>query len=57
MSGAVEQEQGDLLAMTTLAPSVSSSSEMALPMPVPPPVTIATLPENRPGLKTDMICK
>lgn len=33
-------------------PSSSSSAEMAFPMPVPPPVTIATLCLNKPGLKT-----
>ena len=43
-----------LLAITTLAPRVSSSSVMAFPIPVPPPVTMATFPENRPGLKTDI---
>lgn len=33
-------------------PNSSSSAVMAFPMPVPPPVTIATLCLNKPGLKT-----
>ncbi len=38
-------------AMTTFAPSCTSSSAMERPMPVPPPVTIATLPSSKPSRK------
>lgn len=34
------------------SPSSTSSAEIALPIPDPPPVTIATLWLNKPGLKT-----
>ena len=37
-------------AMTTLLPSRASSVAMARPIPVPPPVTTDTLPENGDGL-------
>ena len=41
-------------ATTTLQPRYTNSSVIAFPMPVPPPVTIATLPEKRSGLKTEL---
>ena len=39
-------------AMTTLQPRDTSSCAIARPSPVPPPVTIATFPENRSFLNT-----
>ena len=35
-------------------PNESSSSEIALPMPVAPPVTMATFPAKSPGRNTDI---
>src|SRR5882724_3757762 len=37
---------------TTLAPSFAISIAMARPMPRPPPVTIATLPETNPVMRS-----
>src|SRR6266403_5274135 len=37
---------------TTLAPSATNRSVIALPMPEPVPVTNATLPSNRPVMTT-----
>ena len=41
-----------LLAITTVAPRDASSMAIDLPMPLPPPVTNATLPANRVGRYT-----
>src|SRR5262245_25338727 len=41
------------LAMTTLAPAAARCFVMALPMPRPPPVTMAVLPVRE--METDMI--
>ena len=38
-------------------PNVNNSVVMAFPIPVPPPVTIATFPANRPFRKTLILCK
>jgi hypothetical protein len=38
-------------AMATFAPSSHSVRAMASPMPLPPPVTMATCPSKRPGRK------
>lgn len=38
-------------------PKVRSSYVIALPIPVPPPVTIATQLRNKPGRKTDMMTR
>ncbi len=35
--------------MATLAPRKASSRAVASPMPLPPPVTMATCPANSPG--------
>src|SRR5215510_5254715 len=42
---------GSRLATTTSAPSSANSKEMARPMPVPPPVTMATRSFRMPGRK------
>jgi hypothetical protein len=42
-------------ATTTLAPSSANSKEVALPIPEPAPVTIATLPANCPAVNFSAI--
>ena len=37
---------------TTRAPSAASSSALARPSPLPPPLTMATWPSSRPGWKS-----
>lgn len=41
--------------MFVIIPNVSNSYVIALPIPVPPPVTIATQSLNNPGLKIDIV--
>ena len=38
-------------------PNVNNSVVIAFPIPVPPPVTIATFPANRPFRKTLILCR
>src|SRR5262249_25065558 len=52
LAAALSRCSGFLLARATVAPALARDPAIPRPMPVPPPVTTATLPARRSGRKT-----
>src|SRR2546426_424916 len=52
LAAALSRCSGFRLAMATVAPAAARDVAIPRPMPVPPPVTTATLPARRSGRKT-----